>query len=451
MGSSSSRNNESTIGGQQSTKKRNIDLSKFPARVDNVNIGGLQRTHDDYINRAVRNLFKAKTFNEVVLEVKTSVKQLEELGIFKSVRARIDVSSGDKASENGYEVFFDGVELKRMTGKVGTEIGQNEGAISTELSSPNIFGRGESLGIHASYSNHKTTDINIKFTKPLYHTFIGDLKPDTSITLSKYSAEFPWSKYRTENFSVTLGSTFLLPAFVHHNFEYEASIKEINVTAKQVPMFLRKHSGPRLGTVLRHICTIDERDSSIFPTRGIFLRTTNEYAGLSGGNIGYISNNSHAELNVPLFAGLSAQFCARVGIIKQPKMAPEIPISNLFILGGPQTLRGYMMAGAGEHADGVATGANTYIAGAAHLWSPLPFFSRKGFANLFRVHLFMNCGKTNALTVDASNLASSFGVGLAFRLGERARIEFNYCEPLTKKNLQYFHKGFQFGIGYDFI
>lgn len=450
MGSTSSRS-ESTFGSQQSTKKRNIDLSKFPARVDRVNIDGLQRTHDDYINRAVRSLFKAKTFNELVLGVKDSLKQLEELGIFKSVHARIDVSKGETATANGYEVSFDGTELKRLTGKIGTEIGQNEGAVSTELSSPNIFGRGERLGFHASYSNHKTTDINISLVKPLYHTFIGDLKPDVSVTLSKYSAEFPWSKYRMENFSIIFGTKFFLPALVHHNFEAETSMKEINATAKQVPMFLRKHCGPRMSTILRHICTIDERDSSIFPSRGIFLRTTNEMAGAYGGNVGYMSNNSHAEVNIPLFLGLSAQFCGRVGIITQPKMSPPIPINHLFTLGGPQSLRGYMMAGAGEHSDGVATGAHTYLAGAAHLWSPLPFFSRKGFANLFRVHLFVNCGKTDALTIDTSNLASSVGVGLAFRLGERARIEFNYCEPLTNKNLHYFKKGFQFGIGYDFI
>lgn len=448
MGSTTSKSDEATASGY---RKRNVDLARFAARVDNVNVGGLGRTHNDYINRAVRNLFHAKTFNEVVLEVKNSMKNLEELGIFKSLRASIDISHGENASENGYEVSFEGVELSRLTGKVGTEIGQNEGALSAEISSPNLFGRGERLSVHGSYSNYKTTDINIKLTKPYYHTILGDLKPETSIILSKYSAEFPWSKYRTENFGLILDTTFMLPARVHHNVQLETAIREISLTARQVPLFLRKNCGPRMANILRHTCTIDERDSTIFPSRGFFIRSTHEIAGLAGGNVGYTSTNTHAEVNVPLFAGISAQFCARVGNLIPAKMSPPVPISNLFTLGGPQTLRGYVMAGAGEHVDGIAKGAHSFMTAGAHLWTPLPFFSRQGFANLFRLHLFLNCGKTDSFALDANDLASSIGVGMALRMGERARIEFNYCEPLTKKNSQYFKQGFQFGIGFDFI
>lgn len=448
MGSSSSRSDGVQTSG---SRNGNVDLSRFAARVDFVNVDGLGRTHDDYINRAVRNLFKAKTFNEVVFEVKTSMKQLEELGIFKSLQASIDISRGEKASENGYVVTFDGTEMSRLTGKIGTEIGQNEGALTAEIASPNIFGRGERLTLHGSYSNHKTTDINIKFTKPFYHTFLGDFKPETSIILQKYSAEFPWSKYRTQNFGVILDAAFMLPAQVHHSIQFETAIKEIGLTARQVPLFLRKNCGPRMATILRHTCTIDERDSTIFPSQGIFVRSTHEIAGLAGGNIGYTSTNTHAEVNVPLFAGISAQFCGRIGLLRPAKMSPPVPISSLFTLGGPQSLRGYLMAGAGEHVDGIATGAHSYISGGAHLWTPLPFFNRQGFANLFRLHFFMNCGKTDSFALDTNNLASSAGVGMALRMGERARIEFNYCEPLTNKNAQFFKKGFQFGIGFDFI
>lgn len=449
MGASSSRNDN--LSQTTGDRKRNVDLSRFAARVDNVNIGGLGRTHDDYINRAVRNLFKAQTFNEVVFEVKESMKSLEELGIFKSIRANIDISRGDKASENGYEVSFEGVELSRVTGKIGTEIGQNEGAVSAELSSPNIFGRGERVTVHGSYSNFKTTDINVKFTKPFFHTVLGDLKPETSIILSKYSAEFPWSKYRTENLGVILESVFLLPAHVHHSVQVEGSFREIGLTARQVPLFLRKNCGPRMATILRHTCTIDERDSTIFPSRGVFLRSTHELAGVAGGDVGYKSTNTHAEINVPLFAGISMQFTGRIGYLVPAKMSPPVPIASLFTLGGPQSLRGFRMAGAGEHEDGIPRGAHSFMAAGAHLWTPLPFFSRNGFANLFRLHLFMNCGKTDSFSLDANNVASSVGVGMALRMGERARIEFNYCEPFTKKNSQYFKKGFQFGIGFDFI
>lgn len=48
--------------------KREVDLTSLPARVDNVRINGLNRTYDDYVQRAGEGLFKAKNFQEVLLE-----------------------------------------------------------------------------------------------------------------------------------------------------------------------------------------------------------------------------------------------------------------------------------------------------------------------------------------------------------------------------------------------
>lgn len=42
-------------------------------------------------------------------------------------------------------------------------------------------------------------------------------------------------------------------------------------------------------------------------------------------------------------------------------------------------------------------------------------------------------------------------MGLAFRIGGRARIEFNYCYPLTKQKTDKIRPAFQFGIGYEFL
>jgi outer membrane protein insertion porin family len=88
------------------------------------------------------------------------------------------VSKGPDASPNGYEITFIGKELSRLTGQVGTEIGQNEGALTTELASPNIFGRGERISVHGSYSSVKSTEVNVRLSKPFLHTEFGDFKPE---------------------------------------------------------------------------------------------------------------------------------------------------------------------------------------------------------------------------------------------------------------------------------
>lgn len=49
------------------------------------------------------------------------------------------------------------------------------------------------------------------------------------------------------------------------------------------------------------------------------------------------------------------------------------------------------------------------------------------------------------------NMRSAVGVGLAFKLAERARIEMNYCIPVRKYANDKPVNGFQFGIGYEFV
>lgn len=73
---------------------------------------------------------------------------------------------------------FDGDELSRLTGTIGTEIGQNDGSLTAELVAPNIFGRGERLSVNYSYSFIKATELNVKLLKPFYHKELGDYKPE---------------------------------------------------------------------------------------------------------------------------------------------------------------------------------------------------------------------------------------------------------------------------------
>lgn len=103
---------------------------------------------------------------------------LHELGIFKDVSVYIDVSRGENASPNGYEITFKGKELSRIVGSVGTEVGQNEGSLRTELTIPNLFGRGESISLQGSYSSKRANDIQLKFWKSYFHTKLVENRPE---------------------------------------------------------------------------------------------------------------------------------------------------------------------------------------------------------------------------------------------------------------------------------
>lgn len=54
-----------------------------------------------------------------------------ELGIYKNLKAFIDTTKGPDATPIGYTVSFNGEELSRIAGHIGTEIGQNDGSLTT--------------------------------------------------------------------------------------------------------------------------------------------------------------------------------------------------------------------------------------------------------------------------------------------------------------------------------
>jgi outer membrane protein insertion porin family len=206
-----------------------------------------------------------------------------------------------------------------------------------------------------------------------------------------------------------------------------------------------------LASIFRHIGAFDTRDDRVFPTQGIYIRTTTEVIGDRLTQYGALKTDSHVEMNVPLFGGMSLQLCGRLGkLFENERIMKPLPIDSLFFLGGALSLRGFEPAGATPIQDGVPKGTRAYWATGLHLWAPLPFNRHFGaFGDLFRTHLFYNFGNCDTLTLDNARIAC--GVGLAFKIGGRARIEVNYCYPLKKHKTDRVNPAFQFGIGYEFL
>ena len=66
----------------------------------------------------------------------------------------------------------------------------------------------------------------------------------------------------------------------------------------------------------------------------------------------------------------------------------------------------------------------------------------------FKLNLYL--GDQNFLETLAANVRISYGLGIALRLGNMARVEVNYCFPHTFERGDQTHPGIQFGIGVQF-
>lgn len=184
----------------------------------------------------------------------------------------------------------------------------------------------------------------------------------TSITLFKNTGVSPWSLFRSDNAGCLLDFSFLFPKLVSNTLQYELGYKEIFASTKLTPFFIREQCGPRLASIFRYTGAYDQRDNSIFPTEGLYIRTTAELIGDSLSRYGSVKSDSHVEVNMPLFAGMSLQWCGRFGkVFEDRKLIKSTPIDGLFFLGGPQSLRGFDQAGATPCEENVARGTKVCI------------------------------------------------------------------------------------------
>lgn len=129
-------------------------------------------------------------------------------------------------------------------------------------------------------------------------------------------------------------------------------------------------------------------------------------------------------------------------------------VSDRFLLGGPLSIRGFRNAGVGPRDYKDALGGNMFWAAGISAIAPLPKLESKPL----RAHAFINAG-TNVPS--GSNIQStvqdlikspsiSAGFGLIYR-HSIARIELNYCLPITAAKGDQIKRGLQLGIGLNFL
>ncbi|CAH1642176.1 unnamed protein product [Spodoptera littoralis] len=452
------------------------------ARVDRVNVDGLNRTKDDVIRGTVDDLFNAKDFEDVIVRAHKVRQALDNLGCFRDVCVYIDVSSGPEATPDGLEVTFQVRELSRVAAAVATDVSEDEGSVVLGVKLPNLLGRGERAAAGYSLGHLRSTNMHLGFTKPL---LLRTYEPVVSGSLYQRAAEHVSSGYRLLDRGLLLDLAFQTSPTTKHHVQWEGLMRDMFVSNK-TSFKVRESSGeyiayyykwsspssstithvlteslapgPQLKSMVRHIISVDQRDEAVFPTRGARLHICNELAGL-GGSVASLRTELHLQLNHTLSQqlGLVVQACGAVGLLHDVYGSS---VADHFFLGGAASLRGFQHRGAGPHCDGHALGGRMYWAGGLHVFAPLPVpGAGTGLGALFRSHLFLNTGcvaspergSSGAWWRELGAARGAGGAGLCLRLGRAARLELSYVLPLRWMPGDRTHAGIQLGLGANFL
>jgi outer membrane protein insertion porin family len=314
---------------------------------ERIDVVGNTRTRDKVIRRELR-AYEGELFSQTGLN--QSKNRVTALGFFESVNITQQRGSAD-------DKIVARVEVKeRSTGtfQVGAGFSSYENFILTgQISQNNFFGWGQTLTLSLQWSSIRQLG-TIQFVEPYFldtrWTFAFELYAQEAIYTTfdrravggsmtwgyELSGLAPWW-----TFAKRLEDMRLFATYTNERVDVSSTVSDDIVLAN------RFRSGTT--SALRLSLQWDKRDNRLFPTNGFFHSVSAEFAppllapgALFGDQVNLFSRyTADARFYRPLLWGLVGRAKVAAGYIREWDSDRPIPVSELYYLGGINSVRGY--------------------------------------------------------------------------------------------------------------
>lgn len=313
-----------------------FEISEGPkVYVRNIYVDGNYVTRDYVIEREFK-LKEGAPFN--LQKVRQTQAQIFKLGFFSDVKVEmLPTGSIDKT-----DIVFIVEEQKTGMASVGAGYSSVDKLVGTlRVSQDNLFGRGQKLAVMWEFGATKQ-NYRIDFTEPyLFNT-------PTPFGASIYNTVYK-RYYKSDEFSgdyreqrrggsLSLGRHFTdeLSSFLKYSLE-QIRIYDIDTAIKdEVPKSKDTTSSITPSLVY------DKRDYPFDPSKGYFLRASNQIAGgIFGGDRDFMKFEFKGTYFQPIFWRIVGVLNLVNGSIAKYSDTDEVPIYEKFYVGGAESIRGY--------------------------------------------------------------------------------------------------------------
>ena len=313
-----------------------------PVRFERIEISGNTKTRDKVIRRELQ-IAEGDLFSETKLE--ESRRLVTALGYFE----RVDVSTEQGSAPDRINVNIEVVERPTGTFQVGAGFSSIESFIATaQVQQANLFGNGQSLALQAQISGLRQL-VDLRFFEPYF------FDSDFSFATELFDRLLIYNDFSQSSIggAITFGYPLTLPPYLRASLTYTASYDEVSTTTtstllgtssavsvfERLPLHNLFQDG--LTSSLRPTLTYDTRDNRLFPTSGIFLQGSVEFASpyLASDN-SFLRYRATGRFYYPLGAGFVAKLNTEAGVVTSPR-AEGVPIFARFFLGGILDVRGF--------------------------------------------------------------------------------------------------------------
>ncbi|HEY6003954.1 MAG TPA: outer membrane protein assembly factor BamA [Anaeromyxobacter sp.] len=331
------------------TKTLDLTFEVQPGPVtyfETIEVVGNEKTRDKVIRRELR-IYEGERFSGTGL--KTSKQRVTALGFFETVEITTKRGSADDKIAALVEV------KERPTGtfQIGAGFSSYENFILTgQIAQQNFFGWGQTLSLQVQWSSIRQLG-QIQFVEPYLldtrWTFAFDLYATegiyTTFTRRSVGGNMTWG-YEMNGlqdwwpFAKNLEDMRLFLTYTN---------ERVDVTAVSLATTARSQFNSGTTSSARLSLQWDRRDNRLFPTKGHYLTVSGEAAppflaprSLFGKQVNLFTRYTvDARYYYPIGWGVVARSKLTLGLIRDWDAAHPVPISELYYVGGINSVRGY--------------------------------------------------------------------------------------------------------------
>ncbi len=378
--------------------------------VERIEIRGNTRTRD-YVIRREFDLAEGDAFNRVLVERAT--RRLRRLGYFSSVEVTTEPGSADD------RVIIVVTVVEQPTGELSFGVGysSSDGVVGdASLNEKNFLGRGYNLRV-AVGAGSSTRNYEVSFTDPYF------LGRRISAGVNVFRRIYDQNSFRSYDYKSTGGGfTFGFPITEDFTVQtgYNIEQQDISVNAADcangsVSLAICQAKGQTLVSSVFYSLIYDTLDSRTDPRDGVYVKVTQEFAGV-GGDVTYLKTTGTGAYYRELLPDRDI-----VGLLKVQGgqifgIGEKVRLLDSFFKGG-ETVRGFESSGFGprDSVTGDALGGTAFVAGTAEIQFPFPLLPKElGFkgavfadaGTLFDTDAVVGPGST---ILDGPDIRSSVG------------------------------------------
>lgn len=306
-----------------------------------INVTGNSKTRDKVLRRELR-IRETELYNET--RRRRSLENIQRLGFFEEVNFKTSTPPG-RLDLMDLEI----VVKERNTGQIQVSAGYGTATGFTfggSVQQSNFLGKGQNLGVSLNIAGEYQV-YDVSFSDPYFMD--TEWSAGARAFQSTNSARLDYNESRTGG-SVSLG---------HPIGEYTRALLSYGYTASRLSprQELDRSTGRTIDVTDRVLFPLetaegdastftgsieyDTRDDRFRPSKGIFARGSLGHTGLIGGNQNYYRTSGDFRYFQKLFWDVVWRNSFQWARIESTEDGRPVPFNELYLLGGPYSLRGY--------------------------------------------------------------------------------------------------------------